>query len=163
MSSSAPNPPEAGSGSATPSGKEMLDLDRGECLSLLAGQRFGRIAVATSEGTPVIRPVNYAFDESSQSIIFRTGLGSKSHALILAEKAAFEIDGIDTETRTGWSVIASGMTEEIADAGEIERLQSIGVDPWAPDFKHHWVRIRAYTVSGRRIALQADALPGYRV
>jgi nitroimidazol reductase NimA-like FMN-containing flavoprotein (pyridoxamine 5'-phosphate oxidase superfamily) len=141
----------------------MLDLDRGECLRLLAESRFGRIAVATSEGTPVIRPVNYAFDANSQSVVFRTALGSKFHALLVAEKAAFEIDGIDAASRTGWSVIASGVTEEIVDSAEIERLQSIGVDPWAPDFKHHWVRIRAFTVSGRRIALQSDALPGYRV
>src|SRR5690242_16284144 len=78
---------------------EMLDLPRDESLRLLAANRFGRLAVAMAEGAPVIRPVNYAFDEPSQSVVFRTSDGSKLHAVLQAAEAAFEIDGIDEGSR----------------------------------------------------------------
>jgi nitroimidazol reductase NimA-like FMN-containing flavoprotein (pyridoxamine 5'-phosphate oxidase superfamily) len=79
---------------------EMLELDRPECLRLLAATGIGRIAVSATEwDTPVIRPVNYVFDESSQSVLIRSAPGSKLHALLGSAKAAFEIDGIDPAGR----------------------------------------------------------------
>jgi nitroimidazol reductase NimA-like FMN-containing flavoprotein (pyridoxamine 5'-phosphate oxidase superfamily) len=128
----------------------MLELGRPECLRLLAETSFGRLAVNGSRG-PVIRPVNYVFDESSQSVVFRTALGSKLHALLKAAKAAFEIDGIDQDGRTGWSVIVVGVAEEVTNPAETRRLGATGPEPWGPGLKAHWVRIRANTVSGRRI------------
>jgi nitroimidazol reductase NimA-like FMN-containing flavoprotein (pyridoxamine 5'-phosphate oxidase superfamily) len=140
----------------------MLDLSREECLRLLASHSFGRLAVSMGEGAPVIRPVNYVFDEPSQSVMFRTALGSKFHALLRSADAAFEIDGIDETSRTGWSVIVRGVTDEVTDPSEVRRLDGLGLEPWAPGPKAHWVHIRAWTVSGRRIVLAADRMPGYR-
>ncbi len=135
---------------------EAIELDRSECLALLAATRFGRLAVTSPQGTPLIRPVNYVFDDRSQSVVFRSGVGTKFSALAASGKAAFEIDGIDETTRTGWSVIISGVTEEITSPTEIDRLRATGVEPWAPEGKHHWVRVRAYTVTGRRIVLKSE-------
>jgi uncharacterized protein len=139
----------------------MLDLSREECLQLLAANSFGRLAV-TMKDQPVIRPVNYLFDKPMQSVVFRTAHGSKFHALLRAARAAFEIDGIDEHSRTGWSVIMHGVTEEVTNASDVRRLDSLALETWAPGPKPHWVRIRAWTVSGRRIALAADRVPGYR-
>jgi nitroimidazol reductase NimA-like FMN-containing flavoprotein (pyridoxamine 5'-phosphate oxidase superfamily) len=76
------------------------------------------------------------------------------------EQAAFEIDGIENGDRTAWSVIVSGVTEEITSRDEIERLAAIAHESWAPGDRHYWARIRAYTVSGRRIArAQASSEP----
>jgi nitroimidazol reductase NimA-like FMN-containing flavoprotein (pyridoxamine 5'-phosphate oxidase superfamily) len=130
---------------------ELAELDRGECLSLLAATRFGRIVVRTQDGAPAIRPVNYAFDRPSQSIVFRSGRGSKLHALTAAGHAAFEIDGIDAGGRPAWSVIVSGVTEEIVNSAEISRLAELDVEPWAPSDKPFLIRLRAFTVSGRRV------------
>jgi nitroimidazol reductase NimA-like FMN-containing flavoprotein (pyridoxamine 5'-phosphate oxidase superfamily) len=135
-----------------PAGNELLELSRAECFELLAACRFGRLAVCTGAGAPVVRPVNYAFDEASQSVVFRTAAGSKLHALIGSAQAAFEIDDARPRARTGWSVIIAGVTEEVSSPSEIRRLEGIGVDPWGPGEKTHWVRIRAWTVSGRRLA-----------
>jgi nitroimidazol reductase NimA-like FMN-containing flavoprotein (pyridoxamine 5'-phosphate oxidase superfamily) len=132
---------------------ELLELDRSECLRLLAGNNFGRLAVTISDRTPVIRPVNYVFDESSQSVVFRTALGSKFGALIRAKNAVFEIDGTDEADQTGWSVVVSGVAEAIVREGEIERLTATSLEPWAPGQRHFWMRIRAFTVSGRRIVI----------
>ena len=93
---------------------EMLELARPECLRLLAATGIGRIAVSVTEWDhPVIRPVNYVFDEPSQSVLIRSASGSKLHALLRSATAAFEIDGIDTARHVGWSVIIVGVAEEI--------------------------------------------------
>jgi uncharacterized protein len=111
---------------------------------------------------PVIRPVNYVFDEPSQSVLIRSALDSKLHALLRSARAAFEIDGTDPEGRVGWSVIIVGVSEEITNPAELRRIERLGLEPWAPGHKGHWIRIRANTVSGRRIALVNDKEPGYR-
>jgi uncharacterized protein len=129
----------------------MLVLPREECLRLLASNSFGRLAVAMD--SPVIRPVNYAFDERSQSVVFRTADGSKFHAMLVNGNAAFEIDGVDQGSHTGWSVIIVGTTEEFTKAAEVRRLHGLGLETWTPEHKAHWMRIRAWSVSGRRIVL----------
>ena len=108
--------------------------------------------------SPVIRPVNYVFDEPSQSVVFRTADGSKFHAMLVNGKAAFEIDGIDKGSRTGWSVIIAGMTEEITSPSELRRLEHLRLETWTPGHKAHWMRIRAWTVTGRRIVLAGHAV-----
>jgi uncharacterized protein len=132
---------------------ELAELEREECLRLLAAADFGRLAVSPQDWRtpPVIRPVNYVFDVSSQSVVFRSARGSKFTALLLSGQAAFEIDGSEPETETGWSVIVQGHVEEITSDGEIARLEALGLRPWAPGEKPHWIRIRAAVVSGRRI------------
>jgi nitroimidazol reductase NimA-like FMN-containing flavoprotein (pyridoxamine 5'-phosphate oxidase superfamily) len=151
---------EATRGSARPA-TEMLELSREECLRLVASHHFGRLAVNMGEGPPVIRPVNYLFDERSQSVVFRTAPGSKFHALLHSAHAAFEIDGIDESSRTGWSVIIRGVTNEVTNLSEVRRLDRLGLEPWAPGPKRNWVRIRAWTVAGRRIVLGDGSVPGY--
>ncbi|MDX6402000.1 MAG: uncharacterized protein QOF27_2606 [Gaiellaceae bacterium] len=131
---------------------EMHDLDRSECLRLLAATGVGRIAVNVNEwDQPMLRPVNYVFDEPSQSVLIRSGTGSKLHALLRSAKAVFEIDGTDPAERVGWSVIVRGVAEEITNPTELRRIDGLGLDPWAPGHKDRWIRIRVNTVSGRRI------------
>jgi nitroimidazol reductase NimA-like FMN-containing flavoprotein (pyridoxamine 5'-phosphate oxidase superfamily) len=131
----------------------MLGLSREECLELLAAHNFGRLAVVMRNGSPVIRPLNYVFDGRSQSVVFRTAQGSKLHALLRAGKAAFEIDGFDEDGGTGWSVIIEGVIAQVTVPHDIGRLSRLGLRPLAPGRKPHWVQIRAWTVSGRRIVL----------
>lgn len=138
----------------------MRELSRGECLRLLESHGFGRLAVRLGDGPPVIRPVNYVFDGSTHSVVFRSDPGSKLHGLLHAASAAFEIDGLDEGSRTGWSVIVRGLTEEITSPGELRRLERRGVASWAPGPKAHWIRIRTGTVTGRRIVLSGDRVPG---
>jgi nitroimidazol reductase NimA-like FMN-containing flavoprotein (pyridoxamine 5'-phosphate oxidase superfamily) len=136
---------------------EMLDLDRPECLRLLAANGTGRVVVSVAEwDTPVIRPVNYVFDESSKSVLIRSGAGSKLRAILRSARTAFEIDGADAAGHVGWSVIVVGVSEEITNPAELRRIESLGLEPWAPGDKGHWIRIRSTTITGRRITLIAD-------
>lgn len=137
---------------ADPDATALVELDRAECLRLLATAGVGRIAVNVPDWPPVIRPVTYVFDEASQSVLFRSARGSKLHALLRAARAAFEIDAIDPSGRTGWSVIVVGVTEEITSPTEIARIERLGLEPLLPGPKPHWVRLRAATVSGRRVS-----------
>jgi len=134
---------------------QLLELERDECLRLLAATGLGRLAVSADDWRkpPVIRPVNYVFDSGSQSIVFRSARGSKFTALLLSGHASFEIDGIEPETETGWSVIVQGPIEEITNPTEIAHLEDTGLHAWAAGEKPHWVRVRATVVSGRQITL----------
>jgi uncharacterized protein len=140
---------------------DMLDLPREECLRLLASHSFGRLAVSMGDRAPVLRPVNYGFDEPSQSVVFRTAVGSGFHALLRSAEATFEIDGVEEHARAGWSVIMSGVADEVTDPDEVSRLDGLDLDSWAPGHKAHWMRIRALTVSGRRIVLPPEEVLGY--
>jgi uncharacterized protein len=139
----------------------QVKLRREACMDLLQGSSVGRLAVTLPNGEPVIRPVNYAFDARSQSVVFRTAAGSKFQALIRSRRAAFEIDGVDPVEHTGWSVIIQGVSEEITDPTEIERLEELRLEDWWPFEKPHWFRVRAYTVSGRQV-LGSGAAAGER-
>ena len=132
---------------------DLSELQRDECIELLAQTGFGRLAVSPPDWRtpPVIRPVTYVFDRGSQSIVFRTARGSKFTALLLSGQAAFEIDGIDSAERNGWSVIVQGPIEEVKEAAELQRLERLGLEPWAPGDMPHWIRLRTTVVSGRRI------------
>ena len=140
---------------STPTSR-LAELPRTECLRLLARTRFGRVGIITGDEVPIIRPVNYVFDERSQSVAFRTAPGTKLHALVAARRAAFEIDGVDVASRTGWSVIVSGVAEEVLSPSERRRLDGLGLEVWAPGERSHWLRIRVRVVSGRRIELAPE-------
>jgi uncharacterized protein len=152
------NPTNTGRPLAT----EMLELTRSECLRLLAATGLGRIVVTLPDpdvpdaNQAVIRPVNYVFDEPSQSVLIRSAPGSKLRAILGSPRAVFEIDGAHPDGRIGWSVIISGVAEEITNQAEIRRVQQLDLEPLAPGYLDHWIRIRANTVSGRRITFVTD-------
>jgi uncharacterized protein len=139
---------------------EFLPIGQEECMRMLAAAsgRVGRIAVSGPGSTVLIRPVNYAFDDRTQSVLFRSALGSQLRERLRSGTTAFEIDGEDPVQRTGWSVIIVGEAGEVTDAAEIDRLRDFELEPWAPGLKVHWVRIRPTEISGRRIVRVSDAM-----
>jgi len=123
-------------------------LDRHECVALLAKSSLGRIAVVGDGGRPLIFPVNFALD--GDAIVLRTDPGTK---LRYASQGwvAFECDGVDRVYHTGWSVLASGVAEEVRNAAEIAELKRLPLALWAPGPKSVWLRIRPRVLTGRRI------------
>src|SRR5437588_5102907 len=137
----APSSPSTQARRAVPddqSRTEMVELSREECLRLLKTQTFGRLAVNFGKGPPVIRPVNYAFDEPSQSVVFRTAPGSKFYTLLRQNTAAFEVDGLDRDARSAWSVVVGGATEEGTNPADLRPLDALELEQWAPGEKPHW-------------------------
>src|SRR3954447_7027722 len=138
----------------------MAELDREECLRLLASCQVGRIAVNALGWPPMIRPVNFHFDARTRSVVFRSARGTKLTALLLTQHAAFEVDGI--ADGAAWSVIVQGRVEEVTNTAQLARLQRLELRPWMPGELPHWLRLGTTVVSGRRIgraAVRANAQP----
>lgn len=125
----------------------LEELDRDECLTLLAHAPLGRLGVVIG-GRPLVFPVNFTLD--GHVIVFRTAAGTKLHAARNGP-VAFEVDGIDGAYHTGWSVIALGDAEQVTDPSEIARLERLPLTPWCEAAKPVWVRIRPTALTGRRI------------
>jgi nitroimidazol reductase NimA-like FMN-containing flavoprotein (pyridoxamine 5'-phosphate oxidase superfamily) len=125
------------------------ELSVEECLELLGAHSFGRLAVIV-DGHPIVFPVNYALD--GEAVVFRTARGTKLSGAALGQ-VAFEIDGVDETTQTGWSVIVQGVGNEITSTLDerSERLRTLEVQPWVPGERPHWVGILAQSVTGRRL------------
>ena len=131
-------------------------LARSECFALLASAGLGRIALVDDQGLAVF-PVNFILD--NYTVVFRTDEGSKLDAACRGSRVAFEIDGVDAATRTGWSVLVRGEAIEITSPDEVRRLGDIAPAPWAPGAKAHFVRILPAAVSGRRISSSPGSAP----
>jgi nitroimidazol reductase NimA-like FMN-containing flavoprotein (pyridoxamine 5'-phosphate oxidase superfamily) len=136
--------------------RQLVELGREECVRLLVGGGAGRVAVNEAGWPPLMRPVFYVFDEASQAVIFRSAEGSKLTSLLHSERAAFEIDAIDASELLGWSVIVIGPVEEITAAVELERLRHSLPAARVTSGPHHYMRIRATVVSGRRLVRVGD-------
>ncbi len=128
-------------------GLEILSF--GDCLRLLDSVPVGRIGFF-ADGEIVILPVNHVVD--GQDVIFRTGAGSKLSSIGNKNLVGFEADSYDARTRSGWSVVISGYTEEVESDDEIRHLNDLGLDPWARAAEDvpAWIRIRPTSVTGRR-------------
>jgi hypothetical protein len=72
------------------------------------------------------------------------------------EAVAFEVDAIEEATRTGWSVVVRGTLADISDPAQLERLRALPLYPWAPGEKSRYVRVRPFSVTGRRITIPDD-------
>ena len=123
-------------------------LGRSVCLRLLAGATVGRLAI-TSGALPSVLPVTFRL--VGDSIIIRTGRGTKLDAATRNAVVAFETDEIDAPTQSGWSVVVTGMTREVDQPDEIEALRGQVVPWWLPADHGRFVAISTELVSGRRL------------
>jgi uncharacterized protein len=127
--------------------RRWQELTKSECFGLLAGQRLGRVAVVDDLG-PIALPVNYVVDR--HTVVFRTDEGTKLDAARQRTRVAFEVDGADAATRSGWSVVVRGEATEITDPAELAALRRLPLFPWAPGAKSRYVRILPAMLTGRR-------------
>jgi nitroimidazol reductase NimA-like FMN-containing flavoprotein (pyridoxamine 5'-phosphate oxidase superfamily) len=123
-------------------------LDREQCVRLLQRATVGRVGI-TSGALPAVLPVNFHVDDDR--IVFRTGQGTKLDAATRDAVVAFEADEIDPAGRTGWSVMVTGVAQEVTDAGERQRLVEHVSPRWVPGDDGRVVAITMELVSGRRI------------
>ena len=131
-------------------GLEILPFD--ECLRLLASVPVGRVGFV-ADGEVVVLPVNHVVE--GQDVIFRTAHGSKVAAAGGQDRAAFEADHYNEQTRSGWSVLVNGRAEVVEAEADIQRLSlslsRLSVYPWVTAVRHpFWIRIRPTAVSGRQ-------------
>ena len=132
-------------------------LDRAACLELLGGARLGRVAI-TLGALPTILPINFRLVD--ERIVFRTSAGSKLDAATANAVVAFEVDDMDPMWHTGWSVVVTGLAQEVTGEGEREHLDAANIPYWAPEAAgDHFIEIATDLISGRRIVPAAHARP----
>jgi uncharacterized protein len=90
----------------------FAEIPKPRCLELLSQKKSGRVAWNAADG-PKILPVTYQYWNGM--VVFRTAPDGPLAALAHRTRVAFEIDEIDDERATGWSVLvrgaASGVTQ----------------------------------------------------
>lgn len=127
---------------------ELTELHRGDCLRLLAGGIVGRV-VFTDAALPAAHPVTYLLD--GEEIVFRTANGGKLAAATLHRVVAFQVDEIDLDAKTGWSVLGVGEAYEVTDPTRLADLANRIPSPWVRDRDCHTVAIPLQRLTGRRL------------
>jgi nitroimidazol reductase NimA-like FMN-containing flavoprotein (pyridoxamine 5'-phosphate oxidase superfamily) len=129
---------------------QILKLSSTECYDALASHSVGRMGVVVDR-FPLIIPVNYALDGTSA--VIRTEPGTVlSHAD--QSRVTLQIDEFDVVSRSGWSVLlrGEGSLFDPHEPGEARGAMTTSELPtWAPGERQLWIRIRAASISGRRI------------
>jgi len=129
-------------------GSALKPLSKAECLELMASVPIGRI-IFTRQALPAVELVNFALDHGD--IVIRTDRGGKLAAATREAVVAFEADSVDPDSQSGWSVTVIGHSREVTDPDEEDRLRQIGLNPWAPGERAHFIRISPGILNGRRL------------
>lgn len=135
-------------------------LDRAEAIRLLSRIAYGRV-VFTRDALPAIRPVDHLV-ETDGRIIVRTRLTSRSTSAIPADPGvvvAYEADEIDPRTRTGWSVVVTGLARPVTEPDRIRRYERL-LRPWTAGSMDTVLEIEPTIVTGVRLVAAADSVPG---
>ncbi len=127
----------------------VSELDEDESWQLLSRHEVGRLAT-TAGGILDIFPITYVVDK--QSIVFRTGPGTKLVELTINDQVVFEIDHYDE--REGYSVIVHGTAEQLDSIADIDYAQTLPLPSLFPTERPRYVRINPTRVSGRKFRRQ---------
>ncbi|GAA1325683.1 pyridoxamine 5'-phosphate oxidase family protein [Pseudonocardia xinjiangensis] len=126
---------------------ELVELDRTECLRLLATGVIGRI-VFTEAAMPAAHPVNYLLD--GEEVLFRTADG-RTFAATHRTVVGFQADDLDPVTHTGWSVLGVGHAYEVVDPERLDALDATMAESWAGGRAGHVVAVPLQHLTGRRL------------
>lgn len=124
---------------------QLVELTAAECWELLRGEPVGRLAWNGPEG-PTVQPVNFAVSQGGIEVK-TTAYSAVAH---LSEDSfiTFQVDRIDSATRTGWSVLARG---QVTFDWTYGRVEAPGVDVWPGGERALRLHLEVATVSGRRL------------
>jgi len=130
-------------------------LSRAEAVALLETGEVGRL-VYTRRALPAVLPVNYAVREGG--IWIWTGSASSLGRALRGAVVAFQVDGLDYATHSGWSVTVTGLAQVVTDGPKLARARVDGPVPWAPGVKEHLICIPIDMVTGRWLGARNPAV-----
>ncbi len=125
----------------------IQELSESECWSLMRSADVGRLGVAIGDH-PDIFPINHFVD--GNTIVFRSGAGTKLAAAVLGRSVAFEVDGYDPERGEAWSVVVKGQARQVENMFEFLDAEQLPLFPWHTGPKPNIVRIEPDDITGRR-------------
>jgi hypothetical protein len=115
----------------------------------------GRLGVWVRDH-PEIFPVTFTVDRNT--ILFRSGPGTKLDAALSGTPVVFEVDALEATTSVIWSVMVKGRAEQLTRSVELMDTGDLPLKPWHPGDKSIFVRIIPTELTGRRFPI-AD--PGW--
>ena len=129
----------------------LVVLSEEECWELLRARPVGRLAWCGDRGVCVL-PVNFAVDRDGDDDGVR--LRTTPYSLMAREcsgrEVAFEVDAIDDEQHSGWSVLVRGRCERDDRPSDEPR-------PWVTGSRVLGLRIAVRSMTGRRLLSSAEA------
>ena len=142
------SPSAAGRPDFDDSGERHLDaIGRQQCLDLIESHHLGRIAWQAAD-RPQILPITYVLHQGS--VYFRTLPDGLLAELAQPTSVALEVDELDQQTRSGWSIVLHGHTSAVREPDELADLwASDSPVPWVSGNRTLFIRIRPDTVAGR--------------
>lgn len=133
--------------------RELEELSSDECFRLLGAASFGRLVYQDDLG-PLAVPVNYGL--AGHDIVFRVEGGAK-RAAMQQPMLALEVDHVDDDGTSGWSVLLRGAGAEVDPDRVPALLRTMDGHfprPWAEGIHNVWLRIVPHTVTGRRLGAE---------
>jgi nitroimidazol reductase NimA-like FMN-containing flavoprotein (pyridoxamine 5'-phosphate oxidase superfamily) len=127
---------------------QFSELSLEDCLERLASKSVGRVAY-TERAMPAVLPVNYGLD--GHRIMFRTRANSRLAHQMDNTVVAFEVDEVDEQLRSGWSVLVTGVARLVREPSETLRLDHAWPLPWAGGDRRQIVVITPAHITGRRV------------
>lgn len=134
--------------------RELQELSPQEALRLLADAAMGRV-VFTQRALPAVRVVNHIVDNGD--LIIRTNVASSVAASVGRTPdtvVAYEADAIDPGTRTGWSVVITGVARLVEDPQDVARYEAL-LEPWVTNRADCVLRIHPEIITGFRLTPSA--------
>lgn len=125
---------------------ERIEPD--ECRRMLDSTTVGRVCwISPTRGLQVL-PVTYTMHQGT--IGFAVARTSVLGELAEPVEVAFQVDDIDAETSTGWSILVHGEARALTEsAGELNA-------PWAPGERDLLIGITPRSVSGRLVSADVE-------
>lgn len=125
------------------------ELTPDQCRELLASDVVGRLGFTTPHG-PRIMPLNYVLREDS--VEFLTTSFSEISVYAVDQEVVFEIDHLDGNSHSGWSVLAHGVLHRHENPAEqVLRAHGEGPLPWAEGNRPLLLVLRWRELTGRRV------------
>lgn len=125
-------------------------LSEDACWERLRQAPVGRLGVWV-EDHPEIFPVTFTVDR--ETLLFRSGPGTKLDAVLSGMPVAFEVDALDASTSVVWSVLVKGRAEQVIRSVELMEAGDLSLKPWHPGDKAALVRITPAEITGRRFPI----------
>jgi uncharacterized protein len=127
---------------------ELEVLSEDQCRELLATRRVGRFAYNDEHG-PVVTPLNYAVNDGA--VLIATSPQAQLAKYAAAGRVALEIDDVDQEHHSGWSVLVRGRAE-VVEYADLPASHQARPTPWVSGERTLYLRIVPTSLSGRRLS-----------
>ncbi|MFF2503745.1 pyridoxamine 5'-phosphate oxidase family protein [Streptomyces sp. NPDC058067] len=136
----------------------IREIDRQECLRLLATAHVGRI-VHTHHALPAVLPVAFSLDDDFSVVVRTSALSPLANAIDQAV-VAFQTDEVDPATASGWSVLVTGRATVVTDPEDHVRLSRTGPPAWRSSRHDVFFRIEPVLVTGSALGAKSEAPEG---